>query len=338
MSAPQWKGGKCKSIQQAKAWLSHNDKERREEHGHKNTDIRKDLTHLNFSYRGLSYDQLCNALDEKLDSVDMGRQSSGKNARVVMQSVILYPPRALVEDPSRLREWFERAGDVLNERYGDNFLDMQVDFDEIHEYIDPETRSARMSMPHGHVRLFPEIDGRLNAKAFSSRNEIMGLNDVLQEMSIKEFGCPMMDGSKKKGGKTVEKLKADSAKAQDRLNYLEGFLDYCNTVQYGNGKTLGHYICQAEAKYKIALSEKDSQIEPVEAMKGNSTDQKVEEGEKPVRGLETDTIMGRSTRKETAARIREGIHREGSKMVDDIKQPETDSSKILQHGFGDYIV
>ena len=212
MAAPQWTGGKCKSVQQAKAFFRHNDKDRREEMKHANPHIDKSKTPDNFTYRGLSYKGLCEAFDKKLATVDMGRESSGKNARVVLQSVILYPPAKL--PPHLVRAWLMDAGRVLEDRYGDNLLEIQFDMDEQHWYIDPETKEKRLSQHHGHARLFPSVDGKLNAKAFSSRAEIKALNAVLDEMSLQKYGVPMMDGTKKKGGKSAEVLKAASLKAE----------------------------------------------------------------------------------------------------------------------------
>lgn len=212
MAAPQWSGGKCKDVQKAKAFFRHNDKDRRMEMNHKNVHIDKSKTHLNFTYRGLTYKELCKAFDDKLDSVDVGRESSGKNARVILQSVILYPPPGLPK--SKEREWFMDAGRVLENRFGDNLLEIQFDMDEEHEYTDPETKQKKISRNHGHARLFPEVNGKLNGKEFSKRSVITGLNEELDEMSYKKYGVRMMDGSKKKGGKTVESLKAASLQAE----------------------------------------------------------------------------------------------------------------------------
>ena len=138
--------------------------------------------------------------------------STGKNARVLLQSVILYPPAGLPK--SKERAWFMDAGRVLEARFGDNLLEIQFDMDEEHEYIDSETKQKKMSRNHGHARLFPEKDGKLNGKAFSSREVITALNTDLDEMSYKKYGVRMMDGSKKKGNKTVESLKAESLQAE----------------------------------------------------------------------------------------------------------------------------
>ena len=214
MAAVQWSGGKCKSIQQAKAWFRHNDIESRKEMHHTNPHINKAMTKYNFSYKNLDYEGLCAAFDKRLGEVDAGRQSSGKNARVLLQSVAVYLPAGLRTASREVKtRWFRRAGDILQQRFGDNFLDMQVDFDENHNYYDPEKKEWVISSEHGHGRLFPEVNGKLNAKAFSSREAINGLNNDLHKMTLEEFGCVYMDGSKAKGGKTVEQLKAKSEAA-----------------------------------------------------------------------------------------------------------------------------
>lgn len=212
MAAPQWKGGKCKSVQQAKAFFRHNDRDRRQEGQHTNPHIDKSKTHENFTYRGLSYKALCKAFDDRLAAVDMGRESTGKNARVVLQSVILYPPKGLTREQEK--DWFMDAGKVLEARYGDDFLEMQVDMDEEHEYTDKDTGEKVMSRNHGHARLFPAVDGQLNGKAFSSSANMRALNHALDVMSVKKYGVPMMDGTKKKGGASVEALKAASLRVE----------------------------------------------------------------------------------------------------------------------------
>ena len=212
MAAPQWTGGKCKSVQQAKAYFRHNDKDRREEMNHANPHIDKSRTKDNFTYRGLDYKGLCKAFDDRMAAVDQGKPGTGKNARVVLQSVILYPPKGLTREQEK--DWFMDAGRVMEARFGDNLLEIQFDMDEEHEYIDAETGEKVMSRNHGHARLFPEVNGKLNGKAFSSRAAITGLNHALDVMSFQKYGVHMMDGTGKKGGNTVEAMKARSLRAE----------------------------------------------------------------------------------------------------------------------------
>lgn len=210
MAAPQWSGGKWKTIQEAKAQFGHSITSRRKAAQHTNLHIDKSLTEYNFTYRGLDYKQCCDAYDKRMAEIDQGRPGSGKNARTIMQSVILYPPAALAGNRDKLRDWFEKAGKLAEDRFGADLIDIAVHFDEVHTYTDPETKEERTSREHAHMWLVPEVAGKLNGKKFSSREVITGFNDELQAMSIKEFGCPMMDGSKAKGGRKVEDMKAAS--------------------------------------------------------------------------------------------------------------------------------
>lgn len=210
MAAPQWSGGKWKTIQEAKAQFGHSITSRRKAAQHTNLHIDKSLTEYNFTYRGLDYKQCCDAYDKRMAEIDQGRPGNGKNARTIMQSVILYPPAALAGNREKLRDWFEKAGKLAEDRFGADLIDIAVHFDEVHTYTDPETKEERTSREHAHMWLVPEVDGKLNGKKFSSREVITGFNDELQAMSIKKFGCPMMDGSKAKGGRKVEDMKAAS--------------------------------------------------------------------------------------------------------------------------------
>lgn len=208
MAAPQWTGGKSKSVQHVKAMFRHDDQAERLKHEHTNPHIGASSAENNFNFRGLDYAGMCRAFDKRLGEIDQGKGSSGKNARVIMQSVILYPPAGLTDEADMV-SWFKEAGKILQEKYGDNLIEMSAHFDEQHEYRDEAGELVR-SRPHAHACLVPEVDGKLNGKQFSSRARIVELNKSLQEMSIEKFGVPMMDGSKAKGGQTVEHLKAES--------------------------------------------------------------------------------------------------------------------------------
>lgn len=208
MAAAQWKGGKSKSVQHVKAMFRHNDPEQRLQHEHTNPHVGASSAENNFNYRGLNYAGMCRAYDKRMSEIDQGKPSSGKNARVVMQSVILYPPAGLTDEADVVR-WFRRAGDMLAEKYGDNFIEMSAHFDEQHEYRN-EAGELVKSRPHAHACILPVVDGKLNGKQFSARAKINELNRELHEMSLREFGMPMMDGTKVKGGQTVEHAKAES--------------------------------------------------------------------------------------------------------------------------------
>ena len=215
MASAGWNGGKAKSTAQAKAWMRHNSKDERIAANHSNTDIDKSRTPLNWSYRGLSYKARCAAYDKRMGEIDQGKPGSGKNARTVLQAVCVYSPAALRGDLDKLRDWFQRVGELAEAQFGAaNVIDMAVDVDEVHDYPDADTGEQRTAAEHGHLWLVPEVDGRLNGKEFSRRAAINKFNDSLQHMTEREFGCAFNDGTKKKRRGTVEQLKARTLRVE----------------------------------------------------------------------------------------------------------------------------
>lgn len=211
MASADWTK-KYKSAGEVKAIMRHNDTKERLEHEHANKDIDLSVTPNNFSYRGLSYREKCSRYDQLTEEALLyTRRSSGKNANVTMQSILIYAPAALQED--QLKAWFMRVGDILDEMYGDRFIDMDVHLDEIHDYVVPETRETVTSRTHGHAMTSPLVDGRLSCKKFATRRNINRLNDAIQAMSMQEFGLQWNDGTKKKRRRTVEQMKAASEQA-----------------------------------------------------------------------------------------------------------------------------
>lgn len=82
-----------------------------------------------------------------------------------------------------------------------------------HAYIDLGTREIVTSRVHGHAAIVPDVNGKLNGKQFSARKNISSLNNAIHEMTMKQYGVMFMDGTKKKGTKTVEELKRDSERS-----------------------------------------------------------------------------------------------------------------------------
>lgn len=225
MASAQWNDGKAKTKQQVKAWFRHNSKEERIEANHSNTDIDPSRTPLNFSFRGLDYKGRCAAYDKRLSEIDTGKPGSGKNARTILQSVIVYAPEELRGDLPKLRDWFQRVGELAEQQFKpENVIDMAVDVDEVHEYPDGETSEWRTAAEHGHLWLVPEVNGKLNGKQFSSRAAIISFNDAIHDMTEKEFNCKFNDGTKQKRRGKVEQMKVQSVKKlEERQEKAEEF-------------------------------------------------------------------------------------------------------------------
>ncbi len=220
MAGVEWKGGKCKGGTQAKGALLHNDKKERLKREHNNPDIDLEKTPQNFSYRGLTYGQKCKRYDDQVASTKVKLQRTGKNTNVTMIGLVVYLPKGLQNedqyDPETVRAWFKDVGDILDKRYGKDFIEMDVHVDEVHPYIDAKTKKWTWSLIHGHAAVIPTVteDGEryLNGKKFASRTAINELNQAIHEMSMEKYHVPYMDGSGKKGNMSIGRCKHESAK------------------------------------------------------------------------------------------------------------------------------
>lgn len=175
MANANWNGGQAKSRGQAKAWLRHNDKDRREDPqvNHSNRDIDRSLTHLNFEVgptAKMSYEQKCERLEGILDAygypTDKEIRDSRATPKISMQGIVGYPPDEFCAPEAiadgRLRAWCESWAETVCKQFGaENVIAMYVDLDEQHEYessLPDEKGKTRRAKPHVHTYVVPVCD------------------------------------------------------------------------------------------------------------------------------------------------------------------------------------
>lgn len=211
MASCKFEGGKWKTKSEVKGHLRHNDitPERRKIAQKNNKDIDVTKSHLNKSILGLSYEEMCEKYDKRIEEIDKAGNKNRRKDRVTMQCIEVPVPKELAR--SRYDAWFGRVADILRDEYGEeNFMDGKIHYDEEHEYIDPETKQKEMSRVHGHFMIVPEVDGQLNAKKISLRKNMKKLNQKVEAMTVAEFGCRFMTGKGTKSRKPVAQLKNES--------------------------------------------------------------------------------------------------------------------------------
>lgn len=203
---------KLKTPQQVKAMLRHCDREERKKTGkHSNKQIDKSLTDKNNQYTGMTYARSCQKYDERIAYLDTLKGQNKRKDRVTCFGLeIPFPEDLKASDEGA---WTNSVNAILKTRFGDeNIINLYVHRDEKHKYKDADTGKDRMSRTHIHAYVVPEIDGKLNGKAFSSKRNMVALNNSIQEMTQSIFGVDFMTGTKKKSKESVESLKARSAK------------------------------------------------------------------------------------------------------------------------------
>lgn len=212
MASCKFEGGKCKGSGDVKAALRHNDvsPEMRAVAAKGNPDIDLPKAGLNVRLWGGSYAERCAAYDARIAELDAQPGANLRKDRVTGQLIETPVPTGLPR--SKYNAWMRRVVEIQVARYGaKNVISADGHWDEEHEYIGDDGKPT-MSRVHVQTVVVPEVAGRLCGKEFFSRRAMRELNDAVQEMSISEFGVQFMDGSKKKGTKSTEQLKAESAR------------------------------------------------------------------------------------------------------------------------------
>lgn len=214
MASCDWK--KFKSKTEVKAMFRHCESEERMKRVHANKQIDKSRTYLNLSFGAFQngYGQVSNMYDEYIDRLDALPNQNKRKDRVTCVGLEIPTPYGM--DDQTARDWCKHVYKLLDKKYGKRLIGGTVHFDEVHEYRDPESKGIRKSRPHLHCYVIPEINGKLNAKKFTSRKEMIAMNNNIDELTNRRYqGYQFMTGTKKKSRKTVEQLKNESERLED---------------------------------------------------------------------------------------------------------------------------
>ena len=208
---------KCKGGTEAKAIMRHNDKEERvkPECEHANPHLDKSKSHLNLAYKNVSYAEAKAIYDKRILELDATTNTNKRSDRVTMFGLEIPRPPKL--EPQHYQRWFNRVCNLVEDWVGsDNFIEGYFHVDEVHDYYDPKEKIWRTSVEHAHLTVIPEMDGKLNGKAFSSKARMTALNNEIEKMTMKEFGVHFKTG-KGKRGQLVEEMKQETAEAMKRM-------------------------------------------------------------------------------------------------------------------------
>lgn len=208
---------KCKGGTEAKAIMRHNDKEERvkPECEHANPHLDKSKSHLNLAYKNVSYAEAKEIYDKRILELDATTNTNKRSDRVTMFGLEIPRPPKL--EPQHYQRWFNRVCNLVEDWVGsDNFIEGYFHVDEVHDYYDPKEKIWRTSVEHAHLTVIPEMDGKLNGKAFSSKARMTALNNEIEKMTTKEFGVHFKTG-KGKRGQLVEEMKQETAEAMKRM-------------------------------------------------------------------------------------------------------------------------
>ena len=270
MASVQFDGGKLHGASEAKAMMRHADMQERLEHTHSNKDIDKSLTVLNSDLHDLSYREMCDLYDQRMQQYQKNSKRAIRKDAVTLYDAIITVPEQLPEGLED--DWFRDVENIINRHYGKNVvLDIKIHRDEVHDYTDPDSKQRVTSRVHGHVFMFPEVDNKLNAKQFSSRQNMMSLNRRIDKMTHSLYDCAFLTGklAKDRDFQSVEQLKrasdnADlerqsrqiSSKLQDTHNKLSAAQKALKNANKQLAAVSQQIQTQAEQLHDISISVK----------------------------------------------------------------------------------
>lgn len=244
---------KLKMSGDVKAQFRHSEKESRKKQNHSNQDINKNMTDLNVSFEMLDYNGLCDKYDKRIEYLDSLPNQNKRKDRVTCFGVETPCPEEL---PEHLEDaWCKRVYEIERDMFGsDNVIDGIVHRDEKHAYKHAETGKECVSRTHLHTFVVPEVDGKLNGKAFSSKQRMIQLNNAIQKMSQTEFGVDFLTGDGKKSTKTVEQLKNESLNKEiEAVKQKEQFLEARSKRQWERESNL--------EDREISISHKEKELD-----------------------------------------------------------------------------
>lgn len=216
---------KLKAAQQVKAMFRHCDEEKRLETNHSNIDINKSATPSNMQ-GNLDYNAACKKYDDRIAYLDSQPGANRRKDRVTCFGLNIPAPKDL--KPEDEKAFFMLVLEIIKNQYGeDNIIQYYVHQDEKHKYINSETGEQCMSRSHMQCYVVPEHNNKLNGKWFSSKSNMIKINNAIHKMAQEQFNVMFMDGSKKKSRKTVEQLKSESTylEAQKELDKQKTEID-----------------------------------------------------------------------------------------------------------------
>jgi outer membrane murein-binding lipoprotein Lpp len=87
--------------------------------------------------------------------------------------------------------------------------------DEVHEYVNPDSKTRVQSRLHVHVLVVPDVPGRgCNMKSWLTKSRYREINQLLDRVCERELGYSYQDGTKSRSRGDVERVKAESLRAE----------------------------------------------------------------------------------------------------------------------------
>lgn len=183
----------------------------REHYG--NTDIDKSLADCN-EMAGTAEDARTR-IRETIAQVDAAIPPKRVRAdRKTIAELCIPAPRAGMSDQDA-RRFLTAACMELVRAPGMHVVGIGLHGDEVHEYVDPDSKNRVQSRLHVHVLVVPDVPGRgCNMKSWLTKARYKELNQLLDRVCERELGYAYQNGSGQQSRGDVERMKQRSLQAE----------------------------------------------------------------------------------------------------------------------------
>lgn len=134
--------------------------------------------------------------------------------RKTVAELCIPAPRAGMSDQDA-RRFLTAACEELVDAPGMHVVGVALHGDEVHEYVNPDSKTRAQSRLHLHVLVVPDVPGRgCNMKSWLTKARYGEINRLMDKVCKRELGYPYQDGTKSRGRGAVEAVKIASQRAE----------------------------------------------------------------------------------------------------------------------------
>lgn len=137
-----------------------------------------------------------------------------RSDRKTVAELCVPAPRAGMSDRDA-RQFLTAACEALVDMPGMHVVGVALHGDEVHEYVDPDSKARTQSRLHLHVLVVPDVPGRgCNMKNWLTKSRYREINRLMDKVCERELGYSYQDGTKSRSRGDVERVKAESLRVE----------------------------------------------------------------------------------------------------------------------------
>lgn len=134
--------------------------------------------------------------------------------RKTVAELCIPAPRSGMSDQDA-RRFLTAACEELVGAPGMRVVGVALHGDEVHEYVNPDSKTRAQSRLHLHVLVVPDVPGRgCNMKSWLTKARYGEINRLMDKVCKRELGYPYQDGTKSRSRGAVEAVKIASQRAE----------------------------------------------------------------------------------------------------------------------------